>query len=388
MPPFVAGRKEETEEFKKLLRQNTILDNMVLTGLRGTGKTVLLETFKPIAQKEGWLWAGTDVSESTCISQENLATRLLTDLALVTSSIVVQTEDRSAGFTPETKPKYKTLNYQYLYEIYENTPGLIEDKLKYVLEYVWQYMQRDNRRGIIFAYDEAQNLSDHAAKDEYPLSLLLGLFQSIQRKGIPFMLVLTGLPPLFPKLVEARTYAERMFHIVVLDQLDRAASRDAILVPIQAANCRVVLSTESVEIICDLSSGYPFFIQLICQYVYDVWFQQIGKGQAPAVPQEEILRKLDSDFFSGRWDPATDRQKALLSVIASLDSCASEFTIQEIVRQSEKMLPKPFASSQVSAMLTTLNAAGLVYKSRHGKHLLAVPLLWSFIRRQTQQNTA
>ena len=65
-----------------------------------------------------------------------------------------------------------------------------------------------NGRGLVFAYDEAQNLSDHAAKNEYPLSLLLDVFQSIQKKGIPFLLVLAGLPTLFPKLVEARTFSE------------------------------------------------------------------------------------------------------------------------------------------------------------------------------------
>ena len=73
---------------------------------------------------------------------------------------------------------------------------------------------------MIFAYDEAQNLADSPARDQYPLSLLLDVFQSIQRKNIPFMLALTGLPTLFPKLVEARTFAERMFRVVTLDRLD------------------------------------------------------------------------------------------------------------------------------------------------------------------------
>lgn len=59
-------------------------------------------------------------------------------------------------------------------------------------------------RGVIFAYDEAQNLSDHAKRDQRPLSLLQDVFQSIQRKEIPFMLLLTGLPTLFPKLVICR----------------------------------------------------------------------------------------------------------------------------------------------------------------------------------------
>src|SRR5713226_7993106 len=89
MPPYLAGREEETDQFRRLLDQETILKNLVLTGLRGLGKTVLLETFKPMAMQAGWLWAGADLSESTSISEENLATRLLTDLSVVLSSLVV-----------------------------------------------------------------------------------------------------------------------------------------------------------------------------------------------------------------------------------------------------------------------------------------------------------
>src|SRR5437667_9211064 len=81
MPPYLAGREKETEEFLRLLSQDVVLENLVLTGLRGVGKTVLLDTFKPLAIKEGWLWVGTDLSESTSISEERLSIRLMTDLA-------------------------------------------------------------------------------------------------------------------------------------------------------------------------------------------------------------------------------------------------------------------------------------------------------------------
>lgn len=79
MPPYLAGREAEEFEFKQLLGQETILQNMILTGLRGVGKTVLLETFKPIAIQEGWLWVGADMSESVSVSEETLAIRLTAD---------------------------------------------------------------------------------------------------------------------------------------------------------------------------------------------------------------------------------------------------------------------------------------------------------------------
>src|SRR5712692_9695712 len=88
MPPYLAGRETEKDEFTRILRQDVILENLVLTGRRGVGKTVLLETFKPMAIQAGWLWAGTDLSESSSVSEANLAVRLLTDLAIVTSALI------------------------------------------------------------------------------------------------------------------------------------------------------------------------------------------------------------------------------------------------------------------------------------------------------------
>src|SRR5262245_19215152 len=101
IPPYLAGRRQETDEFLRLLKQRIIFENLVLTGLRGTGKTVLLDTFKPLAFQAGWLWVGADLSESTSISEDRLAMRLLADLAVVASSVVVHSKViPGMGFRP------------------------------------------------------------------------------------------------------------------------------------------------------------------------------------------------------------------------------------------------------------------------------------------------
>lgn len=385
MPPYLAGRETEAEEFRRLLRQDTILENLILTGLRGLGKTVLLETFKPMAIQAEWLWVGADMSESISISENNLATRFLTDLALVTTGITLTTTQQSMFPLSKVPIKQEVpLNFGTLKEMYDSTPGLIVDKLKYVFESVWSVLSQLNKRGLIFAYDEAQNLADHAVKDQYPLSLLLDLFQSIQRKGIPFMLVLTGLPTLFPKLVEARTYSERMFRVVFLDPLQKQETYEAVRKPIEQVKCPVKFSGESLETIWTITKGYPYFVQYVCREAYDVWIQAVDSNKLPpGIPVNEITRKLDSDFFAGRWARATDRQRELLQVVAWLENCDAEFTVQEVVENiANTMLEKPFSSSHVNQMLVTLSEAGLIYKNRHGKYSFAVPLLGDFIRRQ------
>ena len=62
-PLYLAGRTYEHDQFTRMVRENTVAQNAILTGLRGTGKTVLLEELKPIAQAQNWLWAGNDLSE-------------------------------------------------------------------------------------------------------------------------------------------------------------------------------------------------------------------------------------------------------------------------------------------------------------------------------------
>ena len=139
---------------------------------------------------------------------------------------------------------------------------------------------------------------------------------------------------------------------------------------------------DALDRICEISGGYPYFIQFICREAFDAWLQNAGKEEDPHLPEREIMAKLDGDFFAGRWARATDRQRELLSVISLLETCEAEFTVQEIVSESRSSLEKPFSGSHVNQMLAALGKMGLVYKNRHGKYSFAVPLLGSFIQRQ------
>src|SRR3954453_3637496 len=129
MPPHLAGREREYEEFDQLLEQDEILNNVVLTGLRGVGKTVLLETFKPRAVEKGWLWVTADLSESASISETALAQRLLADLSLVTASVTVElAQPPQVGFAAASEAEQVPLSHGLLTSVYEETPGLVSDR--------------------------------------------------------------------------------------------------------------------------------------------------------------------------------------------------------------------------------------------------------------------
>jgi Cdc6-like AAA superfamily ATPase len=379
-PPYLAGRIEEKEIFEQLLDQDIVMQNLVLTGLRGIGKTVLLESFKPLALQKKWLWAGTDCSESASVSEETMAIRLLTDIALITSNLkIAEQSHKKIGFNENADTVDIYLNFEFLVGLYKTTPGLPSDKLKKVLTVVWECIKVLDVKGMIFAYDEAQTLSDHAADRQYPLSLLLDVFQYMQKAGAQFMLVLTGLPTLLVRLIETRTYSERLFRVVVLDQLTEAESRDAITKPIEESSHPLKFNEASIGLIIDQSGGYPYFIQFICREVFDVFERQLSNNEELIVPIDAILQKLDNDFFSARWVKATDREKELLTLIAQAG--LAEFGVMQVVNLSNQAEIRAFSKSQVSQMLSRLIENGLVYKNRRGSYSFAVPLLERYILR-------
>ena len=303
MPPYLAGRSREQEEFKKLLSQTVISQNLILSGLRGVGKTVLLNHLKPIAQQAGWLWTGDEFSEQSSLNEERIVVRIITDLSLLLGSLFLKTQvEMPIGFVGKPTSRQRPLGYDDLQKIYDATPGMVSDKLKAVLRHVGNLIAQTKVKGIVFAYDEAQNLSDHAAKDQYPMSLLLDVFQSVQKHpgGHPFILVLTGLPTLFTKLTQARTYSERMFHTMMLERLNEAESRDAITVPIKKENCPVDFHPNAIETIVKLSGGYPYFIQFICKEAFDVYMAKLIAQEEPAGrPHCPDPSEVRSELFYG-----------------------------------------------------------------------------------------
>ncbi len=386
-PLYLAGRTHERDEFVRALKQNPLSQNLVITGLRGVGKTVLLDELKPLAHANGWLWAGNDWTEAASIAEKDVATRLLVDLTAILSPIVTyRTDELPFGFVPGKKSaKERPLKFEDLTSIYNGTPGFVTDKLLAVLEHVAALITPTKVKGIVFAYDEAQNLTDHRDTNQFPLYVVVDVFANIQKRhlGCQFLLVLTGLPTLVQKLNEARTFTERMFHMLILDRLSDPEARSAIEKPIELEQSTLGFAEKTILRIMAESKGYPFLIQYICKEVFDAWIGKITVGLAASVPMGEITAKLDQDFFTPRWNRATDRQQSFMQVIATLKSSDEEFTIQEITAASREVLKKPFNPSHATQMLGHLAEKGLIYRNRRGSYCFAVPLLAGFIRRQT-----
>lgn len=386
-PPFLAGREKEIDRFKVLLEQEPIFQNPIVTGLRGIGKTVLLNEYRPLAEQSNWVWAGTELSEAFFVSEQAICHRLLTDLAFFTSTLQFKQVKKKIGIHQEAEEHLVNhLDYKGLLDFYERQPGMLLDKLKASFEFVWPFVERSGKKGIIFAYDEAQVVQDQSKNGQFPLSLMLGLFQSLQSKGMRYMLLLSGLPTLFPRLVNARTYAERMFTVQTLGELGKDDSSLAIENPLKSNPLK--FHPASVQRIIDLSGGYPYFIQFICRECFDHFKLQLesDKTKLPVVPVDAILAKLDADFFSGRWLNTSDRQREFLLCVASAVSENDEISSSEMALSAEKASKEygfsSFSKSYISQIVPTLIDKGLIYKTRYGKYSFAVPMFKAFILRQ------
>ena len=385
-PLYLAGRINEQRDFVRALQTADLTTNIIITGLRGVGKTVLLDQLRPLAAQYGWLWTGNDWNEAAAVSEKDVATRLIVDLTAVLSPLVTyRVDELPFGFAAQTTGNERTLQFEDLWNIYNATRGFDSDKLKAVLEHVARIISAARIKGVVFAYDEAQNLADKKDKGQFPLSLVVDVFSNLQKRdlGCQFLLVLTGLPTLIANLNEARTYTERMFHTLILDRLSESETRDAVLQPLHISRSTLRFAEATIARIVKESKGYPFLIQYICREVFDAWIGRMTVGEAPSVPKAEITAKLDLDFFAPRWNRATDRQQVFMQVIATLEGSDGEFAIQDITRASRDLLLNPFNPSHATQMLGHLAEKGLIYRTRRGAYCFAVPLLANFIRRQS-----
>lgn len=386
-PPHLAGRSVQQDHFRRLLRQGFSTENILVTGLRGMGKTVFLDSLRQISGEERWLWVGNDLSESSSLSEERLTLRILTDIAQAFSEVFGGAHGESNADRKEQQEHAdNSYTFEVLRAIYERSPGLPSDKLKAVLSKLGSLVTKARLAGIVFAYDEAQCLSDHADSKEFPMSMLIETIASLQRRdGIaPYVLVLSGLPQVFDALTETRAYTERMFHVMNLERLSREETLAAITTPLKPLMPPLVVSKELITKAADLTGGYPYLIQFIGKELIDQLLENGGVLSAQNFPAPEMLDRLDAGLFASRWNRTSDRQRTFLQFIATAHlRDSADFSAHEIVQAGAEA--QGFTNAQANQMLQGLCDRGLLYRTRHGRYAFTVPMSEIMIQRRMRR---
>ena len=232
-PPFLAGRDPLLAEFEAYIADRPLHSNWSLTGLRGTGKTVLLAEFAARAERAGWITLAREVGErhrdddrlADAIEEDaDALRRRLSPLAAVGQAI-------EEGVR-KLRPRRLTVGELGYEPAYGNGSNDAADRMRGALSELDGALRDSDRAGALLLYDEAHLVADDRGRERYPLSGLLAALGHVQRREPRIRVVLLLVPTLSLNLKRARTYAERMFrHVVVSSLRDRRRRAGALGVP-------------------------------------------------------------------------------------------------------------------------------------------------------------
>jgi hypothetical protein len=372
-PPELAGRDELRETVRIALERTRLrrpAKSVLMVGLRGVGKTVLLDQLRKDAEATGIRAMRIEAPESRSLPAI-LAPQLRE--ALLHLSLDEKARDMSrralrglAGFVKALKIKYNDIEVGL---DYEPEPGLadngdLEHDLQALLEVAGEAAARSGTVLAMFV-DEMQ----YVAEPELA-ALITALHRSAQQQ-LPVMLVGAGLPQLPGQFGQAKSYAERLFEFVTISPLSPEDSKLALVLPARREG--VEYTAEALDAIVAKTQGYPYFLQEWGTRCWDVATESPITLDNVTTATTLVVATLDDSFFRVRFDRLTPSEKRYLRAMAELG-------------------PGPHRSGDIASVLghdsqsvaptrAKLIRKGMVWSPSHGDTAFTVPLFDAFMRR-------
>lgn len=371
-PPELAGRDAILDNAKiacgrALLGRNA--RSMMLLGLRGTGKTVLLNEIGRIAEGEGYLVSKIEAPEhenlahllypemrkvlrslSTIEAAKQLATRALRGLRGFASIFKIEVGGAEVGVEPE--------------------PGLADSgDIQFDLPDLFTAIGRAAKaggKGWLLLIDEVQYLS------QSDLSALIVAIHRISQDGLPVLMVGAGLPQIARLAGEAKSYSERLFLYPGVGALDQASAEQAVKKPILDEGASI--APDALTEIATRTQGYPFFLQ---EWSSTTW----NNAEGPEISKQDVndayietISLLDDGFFRVRIDRLTPKETEFVKAMASLGD--GPYAMGDIAKALDKKL------SSLGPARANIISKGMIYSTDHGFLDFTVPLFAEFMRRQ------
>lgn len=376
-PPELAGREGVLEQVRVLLgrtKAGRSEKSLLLTGLRGVGKTVLLNEVDRMAQADGYRTILLEAHEGKPLA-ELLAThlrRLLFDLDRMAGAGNKVRRGLSVlkGFLGAISIKLGDVDIGLDIEPEKGTAdsGDLEMDLPTLLTAVGEAAQERNTC-VVILIDELQYFSSAE------LSALIMAMHKMQQRQLPLVLVGAGLPILPGLAGESKSYAQRLFSFPTVGPLPEADAIKALQEPMQAAG--VAFDAAALQEIFRNTGGYPYFLQ---EWGYQAWNHAERSPVTLDVVKEcsaTVSRRLDENFFRVRFDRLTPREKQFLRAMAELGP--GPLRTGDI---ADKLQAKINLLGPVRASLIK---KGMVYSPSHGDMAFTVPLFDAFMRRAMPQ---
>jgi hypothetical protein len=372
-PPALVGRKKILEDARVSLvrvKKGSHAKSFLLIGLRGVGKTVLLNEIQSLAEKEGYKTLFIEAPEN-----KRLPALLLPPLRQILFSL-----DRVGSFNEQVKRGLRVLKsfaQSVHFKVGEVEVGLdiglekgtadsgdLENDLPEMLVAVAEAGKARNIP-IALIIDEMQYLN------EQELGALIMAMHKISQRQLPFILIGAGLPQLIGLTGKSKSYAERLFNFPKIGPLLVEEAKDALQVPVKKAG--VNFEQKALDEIARFAQGYPYFIQVWGHYSWDTAeFSPIAADVISDV-EDLVIEHLDQNFFRVRFDRLTPREKDYLRAMAELGSSAH--------RSGDIAEMLGVHVHSVAPTRSGLIKKGMIYSPAHGDTAFTVPLFDGFMKR-------
>jgi hypothetical protein len=378
-PPELAGRDAELAAFEVLLERvvrGRAERSVILTGLRGVGKTVLLNALRSAAVRAGWGTGKLEIRPEHSIRRPISAALHMAIRELGRGPAADQVLGVVRSFAQKGPAEAKLRDrWQAGIEV-PAVPGRA-DSGDIEIDLVELFgdvagLAADAGRGIALFLDELQDLS------EPDVSALCAACHELSQHRLPLIVVGAGLPHLPAVLSASKSYSERLFRYSAIDRLDQAAGYRAWAVP--AAEENAAFSADALAELYRLTGGYPYFVQAYGKAVWDLAPSSPITEADVRMAAPEAEAELAVGFFGSRLERATPAEREYLHAMA---------TVAERAEQAEQSVPTAAVAELLGRRPQSLSPArdallkkGLIYSGERGRIAFTVPHFGRYLRTQ------
>lgn len=372
-PPELAGRDNVLADARTAIERNQSgksARSFMFVGLRGVGKTVLLNEVQAIAEEQGAVTDFIEVSVHEPLSRTIIPTLRAALLKLDRIKGVSEKVKKGLrvlkSFVGAVKVKYDDVEFSVDVDAEPGVAdsGTLTRDLAELFLAVGEAAQA-RKTSLVILIDEIQNLP----AEEFE-ALIMAVHRTDQKR-LPLLVVGAGLPLLVKLSGDAKSYAERLFEYPDIGPLDPVEAARALREP--AAEADVIFTNDAIEAVIEKTKGYPYFLQ---EWGYQSWNTAEGSpitaDDVEAAGEVAALR-LDQNFFRSRYERLSDPQKRYLRAMAELGP--GPHKTGDIAKTIGKQ------SSQLGPTRDALITSGMIYSPKYGYAAFTVPLFDEFMRR-------
>jgi hypothetical protein len=373
-PPELAGRDTLLAEARLAVRRTKNgkpARSFIYVGLRGVGKTVLLNEVQALAEKEGALTDFIEVSSTTKLSKVIIASMRAALLKLDRLKGVSEQVKRGLrvlkSFVSAIKVKHADIEFSIDIDAEAGVAdsGTLSRDLPELFVATGE-AAKARGASIVILIDEIQNL------DREEFEALIMAVHRVDQKGLPILIVGAGLPLLVQLTGEAKSYSERLFEFPDIGPLDPDEARRAIVQPAKDAD--VAYDPAAIDAIIEQTKGYPYFLQ---EWGYQAW----NTAQGSPITAKDVekasriaIKRLDDNFFRHRYERLTDPQKTYLRAMAELGP--GPHKTGDIAKAQGR------TAQQLGPVRDALIKSGMIYSPKYGLAAFTVPLFDEFMKRK------